>query len=359
MLAGLQQSKGAFVPPSQHKSIKFSVPYRNNDVEEKSVATPPIYENKQIIGSVSKDEPEKEPLQDIKENFEISNNDVEEIQEIKTDNQIDDSDVPMTQGGKTEESQFKEDDKLVEGSNSGEEILIAPNDQPELKGNQAKNEVIKLSPTAAKKKYNQLTNNVNVKEETIESYIPAHVEVKQATPEAAPEPVKSGETHEVAQNKANVEKLVSEESEQEHLPDSNDVEDQTLSQEENSSQASIITLEQKVEEFFQEYVRAYQQRNVVLFSRYFAEDAEENGEPFSQMLPVYKDLFNSTSELELKIIDKTISLEDNIVVVGGNFSVMIEYKDGKRIVGEGKINFKLIAVKNLFLINNLIYEFIN
>ena len=100
-------------------------------------------------------------------------------------------------------------------------------------------------------------------------------------------------------------------------------------------------MQARVDHFFANYIKAYEQRNLILFSRFFEADAEENGEPFTAILPTYLDLFAATKHISLQVEQRNWHLVDGKVAVNGHFKVNLEYADGRIINGSGPIDFVL------------------
>jgi hypothetical protein len=113
----------------------------------------------------------------------------------------------------------------------------------------------------------------------------------------------------------------------------------------------------RVESFFTNYIKAYEQRNLILFSRFFDAEAEENGKPFTAILPTYLDLFAVTNHVSLQVNERTWHLVDGAVAVDGRFKVNLEYKDGRTINGSGPIGFVLVDNNGELLIKNMQYVF--
>ena len=243
MLVGLQQSKGAFVPPSQHKSIKFSAPYKNNDATEKNENTLETYKNKELTSSETKDEPGDQTIQDIKKNIDIAKTPI-----AKTEDQITKSNDTDTVGSDTAISRSERNNKFIKDSTSLERTTPIPNDHSKLTNNHTPNDVIALHPTICKKKNNQLAGNVNVQEETIESDIQVQVIEKPKTQEISIESLDSYMVQEVPQNRVNIKDEFSKE-EQKKLTTGNISEHETVSQKNIYFPENIAILKKKLKDF--------------------------------------------------------------------------------------------------------------
>ena len=118
-----------------------------------------------------------------------------------------------------------------------------------------------------------------------------------------------------------------------------------------------LDLQHRIDQFFADYINAYNQRNVLLFTSYFEENAYENDTPFTKMLPIYHELFQKTSIVALKINSREQHEERDKIIVEGNFKVFIQYKNNRKISGSGPIRFELIDRGSTFKIDALSYEF--
>lgn len=128
----------------------------------------------------------------------------------------------------------------------------------------------------------------------------------------------------------------------------------------NAQEANIVAPEdqqKQIDQFFTEYQKAYAERNIISFSRYFSPDAIENDKPFSVMIPTYIDLFESTSDILLKINVLFWQKVDENVQVEGRFSVKLKYKRGRESNGAGTISFLLRKEEGTYKIASLAYEF--
>lgn len=116
-------------------------------------------------------------------------------------------------------------------------------------------------------------------------------------------------------------------------------------------------LQNRVDLFFTNYINAYEQRNLILFSRFFEGGAEENGKPFTSILPTYLDLFATTRRISLQVIERTWYLVDGMVAVDGQFKVELDYTDSSKITGSGPIHFLLAENGSELLVRKMEYVF--
>ena len=118
-----------------------------------------------------------------------------------------------------------------------------------------------------------------------------------------------------------------------------------------------VDLQSKIDAFFAHYISAYEQRNLILFSRYFDADATENGKLFTTILPVYMDLFTTTSSLKMDLSILSWKKAGNGVSIDGRFKVDFLYTDAREIHGSGAIHFMLKENNGEFRIQSMEYEF--
>jgi hypothetical protein len=116
-------------------------------------------------------------------------------------------------------------------------------------------------------------------------------------------------------------------------------------------------LQDRIDSFLQDYDAAYEERNIILFSRFFEVDALENGEPFIKMMQVYNDLFESTSSLSLHLSILRRIENDGEFELSGRFKVYLFYKNGQQRTGSGPIKFILREVGDALRIKELDYTF--
>lgn len=116
-------------------------------------------------------------------------------------------------------------------------------------------------------------------------------------------------------------------------------------------------MQTRVDRFFTNYIKAYEQRNLILFSRFFESDAEENGKPFTAILATYLDLFAATKQIALQVEQRNWHLVDGKVAVDGRFKVYLEYLDGRTINGSGPIGFVLADNDGELLVKKMEYVF--
>jgi hypothetical protein len=116
-------------------------------------------------------------------------------------------------------------------------------------------------------------------------------------------------------------------------------------------------MQSRVDRFFADYTQAYEQRNLILFARFFEAEAEENGQPFTAALPTYLNLFASTKHISLNVEERSWHLVDGKIAVDGWFKIYLEYEDGRIINGSGPIGFILADNGGELLVSKMEYVF--
>jgi hypothetical protein len=132
---------------------------------------------------------------------------------------------------------------------------------------------------------------------------------------------------------------------------------QTVLPQPDPVEQKVPDIQTRIDQFLADYIDAYQQRNLILFSRFFQPDAEENGKPFTAMLPTYLDLFAATSRIVMEIDGTSWRVAEKTVYLNGNFQVLLQYSSGKRVGGSGPIDFVLVEKGDQFLVEKMNYVF--
>lgn len=126
----------------------------------------------------------------------------------------------------------------------------------------------------------------------------------------------------------------------------------------SSPGASLEQQTQKqIETFLQDYVTAYQQKNLLAFSRFFALDATENGKSLKDVLTDYTQLFEATESLRLGISLLNWQQNKTILNLHGRFTIALMYKGGQKTQGRGTIDFQLADNRGKWEIKALTYAF--
>ncbi len=130
-----------------------------------------------------------------------------------------------------------------------------------------------------------------------------------------------------------------------------------IQEEEKTHAPSKKEYQAKIEEFITDYIHAYKQRDITAFSHFFAPDAEENDKPFASMIPVYRKLFEATSNASLDINVLFWVEKSGKFYLQGRFSVALRYKNGKQFTDVGSISFVLTDDMGSLRVKKLKYSF--
>jgi hypothetical protein len=115
--------------------------------------------------------------------------------------------------------------------------------------------------------------------------------------------------------------------------------------------------QKQIETFLQDYATAYQQKNLLAFSRFFALDATENGRSLRDVLTDYTQLFEATESLRLGISLLNWQQNKTMLSLHGRFTIALLYKGGKKTQGRGAIDFQLTDDRGKWEIKALTYAF--
>ncbi|WP_240744787.1 J domain-containing protein [Desulforhopalus sp. IMCC35007] len=351
MLAGLKESRGAFVPPQTKHEIDFA------DNEEEAKNHPLLM-------------PEKE------ETFQFDHESKEDII-ASTENKAESEDV-------NQKVKFTSDvesvSKPVEPPYGANGIEV----REEKVGEVLAQQIPTLSRDAEKKLQkpplkNQSSDSAEKNNITIVQVGPDHVHLKSQNQSQSDDPqvegnipldkdaissngtkdhLDRGEQPVLSFNEAEVAKADSETSGVYSKKNKEVLVSVPVVEEDNRQTSSgEVDLQRKIDVFFAHYISAYEQRNLILFSRYFDADATENGKLFTTMLPVYMDLFATTSSLKMDLTISSWKKAGNGVSIDGRFKVDFLYTDAREIHGSGAIHFMLKENNGEFRIQSMEYEF--
>jgi DnaJ domain len=113
----------------------------------------------------------------------------------------------------------------------------------------------------------------------------------------------------------------------------------------------------RVDRFLADYITIYEQRNLILFSRFFQGNAKENGKAFASVMPVYLDLFGSTSHISFTLEQHSYRFDGDRIFVDCLFKVFLKYTNGRERSGSGPIQFQLSTTGDKLLIEEMNYTF--
>jgi len=125
-----------------------------------------------------------------------------------------------------------------------------------------------------------------------------------------------------------------------------------------ANDTSTQVLQHRINKFLLAYMNSYNQKDAVTFTSYFSDDALENNTPFARKKLIYYELFESTSAVKLQITNTVPQEERKLIIIKGTFKVMLHYKDNRKVSGSGPIKFELVEKGKSFKIMSLSYEFL-
>ena len=112
----------------------------------------------------------------------------------------------------------------------------------------------------------------------------------------------------------------------------------------------------RVDTFLNSYTTAYEQKNLMAFSRFFTVNATENGKPLNDVLSAYAELFHSARTLRFTVSPNKYENEQGQLLLRGRFSIAMNFEDGVSRIGQGEITFRLTDT-NPVQIRSLHYTF--
>ncbi len=402
MIAGLQHSMGAFIPPKAERTVSLSAPY----LSEGRADTRYQFQNRGNTNSVGNSDSQvgnSQASRDGDESHQKGNN----VRSVKENTLVPIKGalgVPVTMSDMagTEPHSSKQDDSSSTGTSRAQsndadiridenivnlkqnkilKRIVEPDSQ---ESNQPVAEILQPEVTAnAEKEFDNAPYRDRGMGQDEMPGSNSQIQTQQAAEKHKNIPLQDGEADEaIDQQSASVSNQGNTEDTTSNLPrDENAIlgREEFISktiavQEMNnlavSSQDKLTPLsqeldnrvspqipQQRVDQFLLGYIDAYTQRNIRVFTNYFIEDALENGKPFQEMQSIYDELFEATKAVTLQINDRELHQESENIVVEGTFEVFLLYKDNRKISGSGPIIFILVDQGNGLKIKNLSYEF--
>jgi hypothetical protein len=117
-------------------------------------------------------------------------------------------------------------------------------------------------------------------------------------------------------------------------------------------------VQQLIDDFLSKYCRAYGDKNLMEFTRFFEVEATENGKPISELFDTYANLFESTKTIGLQI--STLKWEESPkgqISLNGRFKIDLVYQSAEVVHGCGKIDFLFAADHEKLLVKKMNYSF--
>ena len=97
----------------------------------------------------------------------------------------------------------------------------------------------------------------------------------------------------------------------------------------------------RVDTFLNSYTTAYEQKNLMAFSRFFTVNATENGKPLNDVLSAYAELFHSARTLRFTVSPNKYEHNQGQLHLRGRFTIAMSFEGGASRTGQGDINFRL------------------
>ena len=97
----------------------------------------------------------------------------------------------------------------------------------------------------------------------------------------------------------------------------------------------------RVDTFLNNYTTAYEQKNLMAFSRFFTVNATENGKPLNDVLSAYAELFHSARTLRFTVSPNQYEHNQGQLHLRGRFTIAMSFEGGASRTGQGDINFRL------------------
>ncbi len=124
------------------------------------------------------------------------------------------------------------------------------------------------------------------------------------------------------------------------------------------SQAPAYSTEDRLRDFISAYSQAYESRDLERFRLFFAEDAVENGRPFSKVLPTYRKNFAALAGLEYTIDLMSWEKDDATgrIALKGVFNVRYHMPNRDWRTTRGEISMNLLAKGGVYRVQRLEYK---
>lgn len=339
MIAGLSENRGAFVPPSQKMDTLSQKQHIKDPIDEqrfeKSVF---VFQKGGTEDNFGKEIPETTETKPVQDNFMTFQPNKEHGRKTKVIHTADATSKKIKKLYVSKNTQKEKEDFLDEPANR-EKILA---------GLEKKERVSNLRGGKTKKT-DELTllNSENGNSEPLVQELHEYSKNSQINV-----PVKNryySEITEFKQASQSVQKTA--------IQTDPDKEKSEVIADESTEGMQVLEMQKRIEIFLRGYEEAYAKKNIILFSRYFKPDAIENEKPFTEMVPVYNELFKVTSNVFLSVNVISWRKIDGEIHLHGRFSVSLDYLDGTEVMGSGPIFFELRDVSNTLLVELLTYSF--
>ncbi|MBE0584637.1 MAG: DnaJ domain-containing protein [Desulfofustis sp.] len=343
MIAGLQHSRGAFIPPPA-KTVVAAIPKTTSEVIIEQPTLKQEYSSKIQSAPVIDRNTSSRPLPTTQEEPILAQKNVEKI-------------INSSPKSKPAIKQLQANQEVVKDSQVTSEFKATQ--QP---GNQLPSIIarpVKVTEPAPPEETKQRTSKAEVTDIAATQSSNPLPTVPIAKPEVLRAPVPADKP-DTTQNNLSVDKspFVTKDSSVELSAEAS-AQAETSAKEVDSERTEAVPIDQRLQTFFDSYLSAYNERNILEFSRFFAVDAVENSKPFATMVQTYLELFQKTDSAVLQIKDLDWNKTSNQIEVTGRFNVNLHYRTGDRVSGTGPITFLLQENGNSFQVSSLEYHFVH
>lgn len=120
----------------------------------------------------------------------------------------------------------------------------------------------------------------------------------------------------------------------------------------------IIDMEDRINEFLEDYCNTYEAKDLDAFAQFFADDAIENGKPFSTLLPKYERNFNVIESIQYRIELQQFSYGDSedFIKINGDFYLKWLLPGNQWRENSGTIFMRLKEKGSSFVVHRLDYQ---
>jgi len=125
--------------------------------------------------------------------------------------------------------------------------------------------------------------------------------------------------------------------------------------EERTGEPAAVPLH-PVQDFLDDYCRAYETLNYLRFMGFFAKDAVENDTSVKQLEATYRDNFERLDALVYDIQVEELRTHPGEIEVSGNYRLKWRFREGNWQGREGSIVLGLVPVKGSFQVKRLVYK---
>jgi hypothetical protein len=117
-------------------------------------------------------------------------------------------------------------------------------------------------------------------------------------------------------------------------------------------------IEKRLEHFLEKYCRTYEKKDLNQFATLFTETAQENGQAFSSLIPIYRRNFSSIDKIkyQIKVLQYSYDFQSGVVDFKGKFALEWLPKGENWELNFGSISMLLIEKNGSLLVERLNYS---